>query len=63
MMTAKQQSVLEAMGARPDYWITEPGDLIEATGLTYRGVLIVLYHLNDAGLAYCDEYGWHLKDR
>jgi hypothetical protein len=59
--TPKQQSVIAAMRERPDYWITEPADIAEPTGLTEHGVLIVLYHLSDAGIAYYDDLGWHLK--
>jgi DNA-binding MarR family transcriptional regulator len=61
-LTSRQQAVLVALRARPDYWITEASSLAEATGLSARGVLIVLYHLSDAGLVYYDECGWHVTD-
>lgn len=52
---------MDALRARPDYWITEPSDLTEATGMTERGVLVTLYHLSDAGFVEYDDLGWHIR--
>lgn len=62
-MTAKQATVLAALQARPDYWITEASDLAEAAGLTERGTQAVLYHLADAGVVEYTELGWKTREQ
>lgn len=57
-ITKKQEAVLAALDARPDYWITEASDLADAAGLSDRGTLTVLYHLSDARVLEYTETGW-----
>lgn len=62
LCTRKQRAVLDALAARPDYWITEPSDLADAAGLTERGTQTVLYHLVDAGVVYYDDGGYRFTE-